>query len=152
MSAMVTGFLIPGDPKGKGRPRFSPNSYRPHTPEPTRRYEATARLLYISATDARDRLHPGAVRVSIEAVHTIPKSWSKAKRRAAMAGTIRPTVKPDADNISKIVLDALNGVAYTDDKMIVELFVRKRYGECGHVAVRIEDVAETEVSDGAHTV
>lgn len=149
---MVTCFLIPGEPKGKGRPRFSPYSPRPHTPEPTRRYEEATRLLYLAATDARNRLHPGAIRVAIEAVHTIPKSWSKAKRRAALAGAVRPKVKPDADNISKIVLDALNGVAYTDDKMIVELFVRKRYGECGHVAVRIEDVAETEVSDGAHTV
>ncbi len=33
--------------------------------------------------------------------------------------------KPDADNIAKLVMDALNGVAYKDDKQITELYVRK---------------------------
>lgn len=34
-------------------------------------------------------------------------------------------MKPDADNIAKAVLDALNGVAYADDKQVVILESRK---------------------------
>ena len=35
------------------------------------------------------------------------------------------TFKPDVDNVGKLVLDALNGVAYDDDKQIVKLTVEK---------------------------
>lgn len=35
------------------------------------------------------------------------------------------TVKPDADNVAKAVLDALNGVAYKDDAQVVSLCVLK---------------------------
>lgn len=60
-----------------------------------------------------------------------------------MNGCIYPTKKPDADNIAKIVLDALNGVAYTDDTQVVNLSVQKRYGEVAEVKVEI-----TEVNNG----
>lgn len=44
-----------------------------------------------------------------------------------LAGQIRPTVKPDCDNVSKIILDALNGVAFKDDSQVVGLWVEKWY-------------------------
>ena len=37
--------------------------------------------------------------------------------------------KPDVDNIAKAVLDALNGIAYDDDKQITSLVIDKKYGE-----------------------
>ena len=49
------------------------------------------------------------------------------------------TKKPDADNLAKAILDALNGVAYPDDAQIVKLTVRKRYGEADMVHVLIEE-------------
>jgi Holliday junction resolvase RusA-like endonuclease len=58
-------------------------------------------------------------------------------------GCIYPTKKPDADNIAKIILDALNGVAYTDDTQVINLLVQKRYGEAPEVKVEI-----TEVNNG----
>ena len=45
------------------------------------------------------------------------------------SGEIRPTVKPDFDNIGKLIADALNGVAYDDDKCIVDAQVRKFYSD-----------------------
>lgn len=38
---------------------------------------------------------------------------------------LQPILKPDADNIAKIVCDGLNGIAYKDDKQIVSLTVLK---------------------------
>lgn len=35
-------------------------------------------------------------------------------------------VKPDVDNIAKLVLDALNGLAYADDKQVVGLMTIKK--------------------------
>ena len=44
-----------------------------------------------------------------------------------IAGQRTPTKKPDADNIAKVVCDALNGVAYKDDTQIVSLHIKKSY-------------------------
>ena len=55
-----------------------------------------------------------------------------------LCGNIRPTKKPDCDNISKVICDALNGIAFHDDSMIVELAVEKFYSEnpCVDVVIR----------------
>ena len=39
-----------------------------------------------------------------------------------------PTTKPDGDNILKVVLDALNGLAYDDDRQVVKMCIIKAYG------------------------
>lgn len=67
----------------------------------------------------------------------IPQSWSKIKKEKALKDEIRPTVKPDCDNIAKNILDSLNKVAYSDDKQIVELSIKKYYAEDDHIQVRI---------------
>lgn len=59
----------------------------------------------------------------------IPKSKSKTVQQKMRSGEIRPTVKPDFDNIGKLIADALNGVAYDDDKCIVDAQVRKFYSD-----------------------
>ena len=52
-------------------------------------------------------------------------------------GHIRSTKKPDCDNIAKIILDALNGLAYKDDKDIVSCLIEKWYGDEPRVEVYI---------------
>ena len=48
--------------------------------------------------------------------------------------------KPDCDNFAKMVLDALNGVAYLDDSQCIKLSVRKgwTHGELNEGAIFIE--------------
>lgn len=41
------------------------------------------------------------------------------------------THKPDADNVAKAVLDALNGLAYEDDSQVQELVIIKKYAPAG---------------------
>ena len=67
------------------------------------------------------------LRVYISVYKSIPKSYSKKKTKEASVNYIRPTSKPDCDNIIKIICDALNLVAYKDDKQIVECSCIKRY-------------------------
>ena len=59
-------------------------------------------------------------------------------------GQILPTKKPDADNIAKVICDALNGVAYGDDAQICKLCVSKRYqaveGSTPYTVVEVEKV------------
>ncbi len=55
--------------------------------------------------------------------------------------------KPDADNLAKFVMDALNGVYYKDDSQICALQVLKRYGDEGSVRIELE----YGTGDGART-
>ncbi|MEG1247059.1 RusA family crossover junction endodeoxyribonuclease, partial [Gordonibacter sp.] len=63
--------------------------------------------------------HEGPVSVTIDVFRALPNS--RPKRVAYEPDT----VSPDADNIAKAVLDGLNGIAYEDDRQVVELHVRK---------------------------
>ena len=56
------------------------------------------------------------------------------------SGITLPTKKPDCDNIAKIVLDALNGIAYHDDAQVAELTVIKTYSRAPRVLVEITEV------------
>ena len=53
-----------------------------------------------------------------------------------MSGSIIP--KPDLDNLTKAVLDALNNVAFTDDSLVVSLRASKRYGDQDLIHVEIQ--------------
>lgn len=117
-------IVIDLPPESKERPHFS-NGHA-YTPQKTRDYENAVRL--IARAQIREKLH-GAVSAEIDFYMPIPKSWTKAKQEQAMSGEIRPTVKSDIDNLCKAIFDALNGIAYDDDKQIVELTARKFYGE-----------------------
>ena len=77
------------------------------------------------------------VSVRIEAYFPVPKSFSNKRAGKALAGEIAPTKKPDADNIAKIICDALNGVAYMDDTQVIELTVVKKYAKEPKVKVSI---------------
>lgn len=55
---------------------------------------------------------------------------------------IRPTKKPDWDNIGKIVCDALNKTAFHDDAQIVDGSVIKCYSEQPRIEVEIWEIAE----------
>lgn len=60
------------------------------------------------------------VTVAVDTYRLLPPS--RPKRTVAEADTY----KPDIDNITKLVLDALSGAAYADDAQVVELRVSKR--------------------------
>lgn len=116
-------FEVPGEPQGKARPRILRNG-RAYTPKKTADYEKAIRKAYQKAGGQLTEL---PVRVMIFANYSIPKSTTKAKRARMLSGELRPTKKPDLDNIAKAVCDALNGVAYKDDAQVCTLVVEKHY-------------------------
>lgn len=75
--------------------------------------------------------------LAVTAVMPIPLSWSKKKRQAALEGHVRHTVKPDWDNIGKVVSDALNGVTWVDDSQVYWANVKKIYGPIPRLDVTI---------------
>ena len=121
-------FIVDGKPQGKQRPRFSRISKTVYTPTKTAKYEKQIAEAY---TESGGKCTPADcyVSVSVSAFFPVPKSYSKKKREDCLERILRPDKKPDMDNILKVVLDALNKVAYEDDKQVVELIGRKYYTE-----------------------
>jgi Holliday junction resolvase RusA-like endonuclease len=135
---MTVQFYIPGKPLGKQRPKFNSKTHTTYTPEQTVTYENIVKLEYQVQTRGQKLI--GAIKAEITAFYPIVKSVSKKDRASMESGMILPTKKPDTDNIAKIVLDSLNGIAYDDDSQIVSLLVIKKYADKPQVTVRMEEI------------
>ena len=142
---MVRVFTVPGEPKGKGRPRFNPMNpaAHPRTPEATLVYENLIGWEYRRQCKGSFP-EKVPVRMQIKAYYTIPASASKKRKQMMANGEERPTKKPDIDNIVKVVADALNGVAYKDDTQIVFVAAKKAYSAEEGLDVIVEEYKATE--------
>lgn len=120
-------FEIAGEPMGKQRPKFSRvgGFVKTYTPKETVNYEQWVKLCYKQA--GGEYFGENELCIDIMAFIKTPKSFSKKKTEQAKNGELRPTKKPDIDNILKIICDSLNGVAYKDDKQIVSASISKHY-------------------------
>ena len=141
-------FIVLGEPQGKGRPRFGARYSQAagrafvnvRTPEKTVAYENLVKIEYGMQTQ-NFRFEDGSqLDMRIMAYYGIPKSASKKKKAAMIEGRIRPTKKPDMDNVVKIIADSLNQIAYKDDTQIVDCQCRKFYGEEPRVEVMRQEV------------
>ena len=138
---MIT-FIVEGKPQGKARARTFYNKrmgkMQSITPEQTKDYESLIRWRYKAA--GGQYLGEKLISVNIQAFYPIPKSFCKEKRNDAIFERMRPTTKPDCDNVIKAVLDALNGVAYYDDKQVVCVSCNKYYGETGYLKITLKEL------------
>ena len=80
----------------------------------------------------------------IVAYYSIPPSKSKKQQALMRSKQVRPTKKPDWDNIGKVVADSLNQIAYADDAQIVDSMVRKFFSDNPRVEVSIREVKSNE--------
>lgn len=132
-------ITIPGKPVGKARPKFRRAGFKviTYTPPKTKKYEKEVARIYKQSAGVLYTEIP--LRVRILAKFPIPESWSKKNKEKALKGEIKPNKKPDLDNIAKIILDGLNGVAYTDDKQVTSLEIEKAYSDTPCVVVYIAE-------------
>lgn len=139
---MKIEFTVFGEPMGKQRPKFSRRGSCVHTytPDKTVSYENLVKLEYERQCGNNSFPKGTEIKMHIEAYFSIPKSTSRKKTTQMLDKYIRPTKKPDADNIIKIIADSLNGIAYYDDSQIVSCKCDKYYDSQPCVIVSICDV------------
>ena len=130
-------LTIPGEPMGKARPRMTKTGFI-YTPKKTVNYETLIRELFIIKYPDFQPIE-GPVEMSLTAWLKMPKT-SKKKIEAMESGEIRPTKKPDMSNILKSVEDALNNLAYNDDKQIVELILKKHFSNRPRIELEIAEI------------
>ena len=136
-------IVVSGAPMGKERVRFQRATGRAYTPERTLNYEARMAAAGQAVMAGRPLLD-GPVRLDVMAFVSIPQSKPKRWKAAALRGDIRPTSKPDGDNMLKAISDGLNLVVWTDDSQIVDARVRKFYSD----QPRVEIIVQPEPTDG----
>ena len=127
----MTAFTIYGKPQGKARPRFA-NGHT-YTPKQTTDYERQIKNAFIAA--GGEKIESDGVIIEIDVYY---------KRATADKKKLSPTKKPDIDNICKIVLDGLNGVAYADDKQVISLTANKCFAVKGVERVEVRILSEDE--------
>jgi Holliday junction resolvase RusA-like endonuclease len=126
-------FTVPGNAVpwarsagGVTTPRF--------TPAKQRSYAGVLKLYCQRAMDGTGPI-TGPIELSVMAVYQWPKSWSKRKRSLPGAGW--KTSRPDGDNLTKLVKDALNTIAWTDDAQVASWHGWKKYEALPRLVVRI---------------
>ena len=142
---------IPGRARGKGRPRGSVvtggagarGRVRMYTERKDVVAENWARTCWVAEHGELGVLE-GALEVVVEVVMALPAAAAAVRDGAGPVkgrgrgrwfdwlcgvalGVSRPVGKPDADNLAKLYLDGLNGVAWLDDSQVATLVAVKRY-------------------------
>jgi len=136
-------FVVDGEPVAKGRARTVKNKWtgdtHSFTPDKTILYE---NLIKMSFKETHPNQLPllGMLKIEVIAYFSMPQSASNIKREKMLNGEIRPTKKPDADNIIKIICDALNRIAYDDDKQVVDVRLQKFYAEKARISISIDEI------------
>jgi Holliday junction resolvase RusA-like endonuclease len=125
----TVSFFAPGIPKGQPRPRAFVRGkraavYDPGTAEGWKGQIALAwRELGIPA------VIDGVLDVSLTFHLPRPKHHYTAKGVLKPSAPVWHTVKPDADNLAKAVLDALTALSvWKDDAQVSSLTIHKQYG------------------------
>lgn len=121
-------FEVPGKVQAKQRPRLSRYG-KVYTPGQTSSYENWIKLCFVNKYGNIEPISQKRFFIKIDVYKSVPKSITNKNKIKMLNNEIRPTVKPDADNVVKSVLDALNKLIYKDDSQVTDLLVHKYYSE-----------------------
>lgn len=126
-------FVIYGDPPFKRRHRHRRLAKRPYNPEENRIEEEAIRLIAKKEIREYEEFYgekwntEGDYAMYLRAYFPIPKSRTKKWRKENAEGKHRHLSRLDADNVYKIVADALNGIVFTGDSRVSTIVAKKRY-------------------------
>lgn len=134
-------FTVHGEPVAAARAKYTNQRGRvwAYDPQKSRNYKQYVRVIAKLAGINEPKLGP--IKLSVQFYRSIPQTWTKKKQKLAADGTLKPTTKPDLDNLIKAVQDALNGIAYADDRQIIEMHISKHYSTEPRVEIAIEEDA-----------
>ncbi|WP_411842132.1 RusA family crossover junction endodeoxyribonuclease [Salinicoccus sp. HZC-1] len=137
-------FKVEGKAVPQPRPRVYQTASGKSKAVNSRQSVTYKRLVKLAAKNYmnRNRLSIAECPISVYLtfVYTPPKSYTKKKLKAIQDGILMYQKKPDLDNLAKGVLDALNNTVYKDDSQIVELNVKKQYGDKDEVLIQIKEL------------
>lgn len=136
-------FTFDIEPVPQLRPRVSSRPYvRVYDPPKVKNFK---RNLHAMAQEAYkgDPL-TGPLEVNWWFYRPLQRSLSKSAKDRRLSGVEPPTVKPDLSNYLKSAEDALNGVLWQDDRLIVIERCFKRYSDNPRIEVEVKKYERKE--------
>ncbi len=132
---MEISFTVYMDPVPKNHAKVYPTAHGIRGTQPQRVRTAEA-LIRHAAWEQGDSFPAGmAIKADIILCMSRPKKCQR----------VLPTIRPDWDNLGKLISDAMNKIVYDDDGQLTDVRVRKRYSEEPRV-----EVIMTEDQGGDH--
>lgn len=129
------------EPQQQERPRFARRGNFVSVYDPPNTKAFKRHLSDLAKFAMRDKAKfLEAISVDISFYRPVLKSFSKAKIERAEQGLELPITRPDVDNYVKATLDALNGIVWSDDNLIVDLSAHKRFSVRPRIEVRIKKI------------
>lgn len=133
MTSYSHQFYVPGRPttKGSWRPiktRTGRVLMRPNNPQ---QYDSWVGTVKTYAVTAGVRPQEGPVDVGLVFFLQRPKKWFRANGAIKPNAPAYPATMPDLDKLTRLILDALTGIAWKDDGQVVKLMAGKIWADAG---------------------
>ncbi len=148
-------LIIPGEPISQARPRMWTRGKRTMVYDPQSALKRDLRVLVGDQLNDLEWNHAKYPRVMFWFHMPIPKSMSKSERSLAIKGNYKHIKKPDVDNLIKLYLDVLSGLAFDDDNCVSIGTAIKVYSETPKTVIYIEETTKNvtieEVWEGTWT-
>ena len=137
-------IFIPGTIRAKQRPRFNSKLKIAITHPQTVAYENLIKHIFTQKYPQHTPIVEEPIKLTMIINYAVPKSTSKKKAHLMLTGHIRPTKKPDCDNVLKQI-DALNKIAFHDDSQIVDVVLSKKYSQIEGVFIKLEVIKLNQI-------
>lgn len=135
----VLKIEIPGVIQPQERPRFSRRGKGVVTHDAPKSRDFKDFVKLVAWQNKPSELITEPIKLKADIYLMPPKKYQTGPKRALIAsGELRPTTKPDLDNLIKGIKDGMSKVIWHDDAQIVEMTVCKYYSEQPRAEVTIE--------------
>lgn len=129
-------LIINIEPRGQKRDRIASFGGHARSYKDKSQSDYEAKVAALIAQYKPPRPIEGAIELDVKAFLPIPVSRTKKFKTMALQGLIRPTGKPDMDNLLK-QCDIMTGVFFRDDAQIVRASVEKWYSDCPRWEIKL---------------
>ena len=128
-------FDVPGESRGKARPRVTKGGQHTYTPDPGGFVERVGEYATKARAETGFVLTAEPVSLQINIVRRMPKGWSGVKKDR-MHDEFAPRT-PDIVNVAAAICDALQHILYENDNQVVHLVVNQTWGEDHSIQIQI---------------
>lgn len=136
---MIYSMTFCVEPVEQARPRATRFGKGIRLYDPKKVAEYKENLAYLAKFQFRHKPISKPLKIEIKFYRELQKSISKKERIKRLSHVHRPIVKPDLDNYIKSTLDALNGIIWADDNLIVDIAAHKLYSDKPRIELEVEE-------------
>lgn len=147
-------IIIPGNPIPCARPRLSTRKGVVRVHDSQSQQKSNVKLLGRISWNNQSFKHPipGPVAVSMLFHCPVLSKSTKEERNWQLWGLTANQIKMDLDNLAKLYLDCLIGIAYVDDRQVVVLNTKKVYSLNPRTEIKIMEYETVQLSPEADEI